>query len=124
MSTIKDEIAKNLLYYRKKAGLTQKQLAEKLGVRNSAVSNWESGNNSIDIDTLFAACDVFGVTINDMYGQPSSPAQSLSDDEMNLLSMYRELNIQGKEYILQTITMASQVYTKNDSAANMESSAG
>lgn len=124
MSTVKDEIAKNLLYYRKRAGLTQKQLAEKLGVKNTAVSNWESGNNSIDIDTLFAACAVFGVTINDMYGQSYAPSQSLSDDELRLLSMYRELNSQGKEYILKTITMASQVYTKNDSAADMERSAG
>lgn len=124
MSTVRDEIAKNLLYYRKRAGMTQKQLAEKLGVKNTAVSNWESGNNSIDIDTLFAACDVFGVTINDMYGQSSTKEQSLSDDELRLLSMYRELNSQGKDYILQTITMASQVYTKNDSVSYVEISAG
>ena len=69
MSTVKDEIAKNLLYYRKKSGLTQKEFAEKLGVKNTAVSNWESGNNSIDIETLFAACEVFHVKLNDMYGK-------------------------------------------------------
>lgn len=43
METVKEEIAKNLLYYRKKAGYTQKEFAKLLGVRNSAVSNWESG---------------------------------------------------------------------------------
>ena len=76
MSTVKDEIAKNLLYYRKKSGLTQKEFAEKLGVKNTAVSNWESGNNSIDIETLFAACEVFHVTLNDMYGKYSQHGSS------------------------------------------------
>ena len=71
MSTVRDEIAKSLLFYRKKCGLTQKELAEKLGVKNTAVSNWESGNNSIDIETLFLACEIFGVTLNDMYGKYS-----------------------------------------------------
>ena len=49
---------------------------------------------------------------------------SLSSDEERLLEMYRQLNDQGKEYILQTVTMATHVYTKNDSASNLESSAG
>lgn len=128
MSTIKEEIAKNLLFYRKRAGLTQKQLADRLGVKNTAVSNWESGNNSIDIETLFAACEVFGVTLNDMYGKYSTSAsdygQDLSTDESQLLATYRTLNDQGKEYILQTLNMAAQVYIKSDSATNLETTIG
>lgn len=91
MSSIKDEIAKNLLYYRKKAKLTQKDLAQKLGVKNTAVSNWESGNNSIDIDTLFLACEIFGVTLNDMYGKydPLS-STTLSEEENQLVKDYRD----------------------------------
>ena len=88
MSTIREEIAKSLLFYRKRAGLTQKQLAEKLGVSHTAVSNWESGNNSMDIDTLFTACELFGVTLNDMYGR-YSVTDSLSDHEQKLVSAYR-----------------------------------
>lgn len=124
MSTVKEEIAKNLFYYRKKAGYTQKEFAAKLGVKNTAVSNWESGNNSIDIETLFAACEIFGITLNDMYGKYSAPASDLSDDESNLLSMYRTLNNQGKEYILQTLTMAAQVYIKSDRASDLETNVG
>lgn len=128
MSTVKEEIAKNLLFYRKKAGLTQKQFADMLGVKNTAVSNWESGNNSIDIETLFAACEVFGVTLNDMYGKYStdscSSVQDLPADESQLLATYRALNNQGKEYILQTLNMAAQVYIKSDSATNMETKIG
>lgn len=65
---VKDTIAKNLLYYRKKNKITQKELAEKLGVKHNAISAWENGVNSIDIDTLFRVCQIFGITVNDMYG--------------------------------------------------------
>ena len=71
MSGVREEIAKNLLFYRKKTGLTQKELAEKLGVKNTAVSNWEGGSNSMDIEMLFRVCEIFGVTLNDMYGKYS-----------------------------------------------------
>lgn len=99
MTGIREEIAKNLLFYRKKCGLTQKALADKLGVKNTAVSNWESGNNSIDIDTLVLACSIFGITLNDMYGKFSA-TPTLSDDESMLLSAYRSMNQEGKEKLL------------------------
>lgn len=91
MATVRDEIAKNLLFYRKRAGLTQKELAEKLGVKNTAVSNWESGNNSVDIETLFTACKILGVSVNDMYGIYSNtekkPALESGHDELfNLIN--------------------------------------
>ena len=66
--SIRKEIAKNILYYRKKYGYTQKQLGELLGVRNSSVSNWENEENSIDIETLLKLCKIFNVSLNDMYG--------------------------------------------------------
>lgn len=127
MATVKEEIAKNLLFYRKKAGLTQKELATQLGVKNTAVSNWESGNNSIDIETLFSACEIFGVTLNDMYGRysvvKSSPAV-LSAAEERLLLTFRNLSPQGQEYILQTIDIAAQVYKKDDCDSDMEKQIG
>ena len=38
---IKDVIAKNLLFLRKKNKITQKKLAEKLGVKHNAISSWK-----------------------------------------------------------------------------------
>ena len=95
MGTVRDEVAKNLYHYRKKAGLTQRELAEKLGVKNTAVSNWESGNNSVDIETLFLASKIFGVSLSDMYGQygsapPSPPSLQLTADETQLVEDYRD----------------------------------
>ena len=95
--SIKETIAKNLLAYRKKSGLTQKQLADMLGVGNSAISNWETGVNSIDIDTLVAACDIFGTTINDMYEAQSDT--SVTTLEFLVIKKYRTLDRYGKHNV-------------------------
>ncbi len=90
MQTIREEIAKNLLYYRKKSGMTQKQLAELIGVKNTAVSNWESGNNTIDIDTLALAGEIFGVTLNDMYGRYTPTEDTYTPHEKEVIVAYRK----------------------------------
>lgn len=120
MLSVREEISKNLLYYRKRAGLTQKQLADKIGVKNTAVSNWESGNNSIDIDTLCLVCEVFGITLNDIYGGYSEKSTVLSADEMNLIATYREISDQGKQYLLQTLSMVRNEYKKRDSLSGVD----
>ena len=43
----------NLKFYRKLNGLTQKELAEKLGKRPSEISEWLTGNHNFTDDTLF-----------------------------------------------------------------------
>ena len=104
MPTVREEIAKNLLHHRKKCNLTQKEFAEKLGVKNSAVSNWENGLNSIDIDTLHRACGVFGVTVNDMYGVFANlQSEDYQPQEKQLIHNYRSLNQEGKEKIVEYI---------------------
>lgn len=49
----------NLSYYRKKAGLTQEDLAEKMGVTRQTVFRWESGSILPDTEKLIALCDLF-----------------------------------------------------------------
>lgn len=51
---------------RRKAGLSQTDLAEKLVVTSQAVSKWECGNAVPDIDTLLELSHLYKVTINEM----------------------------------------------------------
>lgn len=63
--------------YRKEQNLTQEGLAQRLGVTNQAVSKWEADQCCPDIMLLPALADVFGVTIDALFGRetPAAPAQ-------------------------------------------------
>ncbi|MEG0835827.1 MAG: helix-turn-helix transcriptional regulator, partial [Christensenellaceae bacterium] len=104
MGNVRDEIAKNLLYYRKKKKLTQKELSEYLGVNNSAVSNWEKGLNSIDIDTLHRACIALNVSVNDMFGTFSNVSgMVLTPDEVEIVVKFRKLDDRGKAAVTRAL---------------------
>lgn len=57
--------------YRKKLGLTQETLAQKLGVTNQAVSKWESGQNYPDVQLLPLLADVFEISLDQLFGRPA-----------------------------------------------------
>jgi transcriptional regulator with XRE-family HTH domain len=124
MGNVRDEIANNLLYYRKKIGLTQIEFAKRLGVNNSAVSNWEHGTNSIDIDMLHLACDILGVSVNDMFGiHSNAKAGKYSQAEKRIIDFYRSLNDEGQEKIIDYIDdlVRSGKYIKNSAVEVGES---
>lgn len=107
MITVRDEIAKNLRFYRKKNGLTQKALAEKLDLKSSSISNWETGVNSIDIDTLHLVCVILSISINDMFGVLANQSltqttEILSSNQQQLLNNFDQLNTEGQERLLET----------------------
>lgn len=62
-------VAKNLITYRKAAGFTQAELAEKINYSDKSISKWESGNGIPDVYTLIQLSQLFGVTVNDLVGQ-------------------------------------------------------
>ncbi|MDO4291070.1 MAG: helix-turn-helix domain-containing protein [Eggerthellaceae bacterium] len=60
------DVAKNLADRRRAAGLSQEQLAEKLGVTRQAVSKWERSESSPDTDNLIALAQLYGVSLDDL----------------------------------------------------------
>lgn len=60
------QIGKFIAALRKEAGLTQEQLAEKLGITNKTVSRWETGTYLPSADMLLAMSELFSVTINEL----------------------------------------------------------
>ena len=53
---------------RKKHGLTQDELAEKVFVTRQAVSRWESGDTTPNVDTLKLLSRLYDVSINTLLG--------------------------------------------------------
>ena len=56
----------NLKYIRKDMGLTQKQVAEKLGVVESCYANWEQGRTEPSISMLRNLSIILNVSIDDL----------------------------------------------------------
>ena len=61
-----DNLGKNIAACRKKAGITQEQLAEQLCVSVSAVSQWETGKTFPDLSAIPVLCRVLGVTSDEL----------------------------------------------------------
>lgn len=62
-------LGKRITQYRKERGLTQEALAQELGVTNQAVSKWELEQACPDVTLLPALADIFGITIDELFGR-------------------------------------------------------
>jgi len=63
---LKSQIGANLSAYRKRAGMTQAGLAEKLNYSDKAVSKWERGESVPDVVTLMSIAEQLGISVNDL----------------------------------------------------------
>lgn len=64
MEDPKEIIARNIVDLRRKNGMTQLELAEKLNYTDKAVSKWERGESIPDVAVLKTIADLFGVTVD------------------------------------------------------------
>ncbi|MBO4540436.1 MAG: helix-turn-helix transcriptional regulator, partial [Bacilli bacterium] len=60
------EIANRLINLRKQSGLSQEELAAKLGLSRQAVSKWERAEASPDTDNLICLAKIYGVSLDDL----------------------------------------------------------
>lgn len=67
-------LGKRIVQNRKRLGLTQDQLAEKLGVTAQAVSKWENDQSCPDITILPKLAGIFHVTTDELLGHEPPPA--------------------------------------------------
>ena len=56
------KLNEKIVYCRKRAGLSQEALAEKIGVSRQAVSKWETGDAEPELNKVRPLCAVFGVS--------------------------------------------------------------
>ena len=63
-------LREKLIVSRNKAGLSQMELADRLGVSRQAVSRWETGETVPNTETLQLLSSLFDVSINTLLGSP------------------------------------------------------
>ncbi len=69
MGHILVEIGKRIAESRRSAGFTQEELANRLGVTPQALSKWEKGASSPDLEMLTSLCDILEVSADYLVGK-------------------------------------------------------
>lgn len=82
-----EKIGKFILECRKEKKLTQAELAEKLGVTDKSISNWENGRNMPDLSLFKPLCELLDISINDLIsGERVSEDKYQEKLEQNIIS--------------------------------------
>ena len=92
----------NFKKYRKRAGLTQEEVAKILMVTPQAVSKWETGNGTPDISFLVPMAELFDISVDELLGrQRTDISAELSeidaDTAKNIREKYKECKCLLKE---------------------------
>lgn len=90
--------SENLRAARKAAGLTQQQVADRIGVTKSTYCNYEKGKREPDVLKIWEIVRVLGVSGDDLLdtGFDEKKAPSLSDEALEVARGYEELDHWGK----------------------------
>lgn len=111
---------------RKKASLTQAELAEKIGVKRSVISKYENGSISPKYDTIMKIAEVLNVLPYDLYDDPRWPknrprgqfnivdviTEANSDTSKRraiLVSLFKRLNEDGQKVAIDRISELTEI---------------
>ena len=82
------KIGDRIRQHRELRHFSQKEFAEKLGVTNSRVSNWEQGINRPDVNFLKTICEVLNVSPSELLDVHLN-AEEFTEQEKQLIRNYR-----------------------------------
>lgn len=68
---------------RKEKGMTQLELAEKMGVTDKAVSKWERDLSFPDINSISKLAEIFDVSVDDLMQVKAEHKENLSKSKIN-----------------------------------------
>ena len=86
---------------RKQKGLTQKELAQKLGISDKTVSKWETGHGMPDVSIIPELSEILSIGFNELLaGEPLESAESFSqkaeENVMELMKTNRSANAKSR----------------------------
>lgn len=100
---------------RKAVGLRQQDAADRVGVTFQNVSSWERGKSKIDIETLSALCDLYGLslvntllTVTDKKPATGGASDGFSDAERGLIELFRLLTPEQQDMVIQVVQVAAE----------------
>ena len=100
------KIGKYIAGKRKNLGMTQKQLAEKIGMSDKSVSKWERGICLPDVSLYFDLCSILGISINEFLAGEDIVHENIEKkSEENIISVVTDSKHRQKrlKYIICTL---------------------
>ena len=85
------KISKFISEMRKQRGMTQKELAEKIGVSDKTISKWECGNSIPDFVYFELLCSALDISVNELLSGEQLSEESYSEKaEENMIALMKE----------------------------------
>ena len=136
-------LGERILKYRKKAGISQEELADRLNVTRQSISLWETDQTVPSLDNLITIAELFGISLDELCGRntdknddretventPKEEQQSLACAQTSItpqllknmqnFSKRKLLTIYIVGLVLGTIMLAAIACSKDKTALNM-----
>lgn len=125
----KEEIALKLKQARIKSNMTQKQVADILGMTYQAISNYERGKTKVESDILIKLCKIYNISIHDVLldtpiiKKTEILSNSLkSDSRLNkIIDCYNKMDEIGRDGLAD---QAEYLLSKHQTEQNSKSNVG
>ncbi|MCH5340015.1 MAG: helix-turn-helix transcriptional regulator [Acetatifactor sp.] len=109
------KIGKFIADLRKEKGLTQRELAETVGVSDKTISKWECGNGMPEMSMLMPLCRVLGINVNELLSgerlSDDSYSRKAEENIMNLIQEKEESKRQSKKHVIgATLTVVLPIF--------------
>jgi len=99
------EIGELIRTERQRRGWSQRFLARRLGITHGAISQWENGLTTPDLERIIDICSVFEISAQSFIG-PGAPyeGQIVQDaEELELLTLWRRLSPPERQFALKLL---------------------
>ena len=110
------KVGKFIAATRKEQGMTQANLAEKLGISDRAVSKWETGKSMPDSGIMLELCELLKINVNELLSGERIIVESYDKRaEENLLAMRKEVEEKNRqllrmEYLISIPTVTAGLF--------------
>ncbi|WP_265029698.1 WO male-killing family protein Wmk [Wolbachia endosymbiont (group A) of Philonthus cognatus] len=107
------KVGEKLKSWRLERGYTQKDLAEKIGVKYWVILQYEKGNRRVPIERLYAIAEALSISITDLIPVSKSCLENEGEEILDLVREYKKINDQELRKIFCLLTKFVQVSEKS-----------
>lgn len=106
----KDVFSTNLVYYIEKNNVTQREVAQRIGVTESSITDWITKRHYPRLDKIQLLAEYFGIQVTDLV-EPmktkSANESTLTDKDQLVLDLFHKVPDEKKEFLLKMIQAAT-----------------